>query len=195
MSIIDWEIAAVGVSGAVVGGFVGGITPYLTSWYVRPKLRIDFRNDENNVVTVEGTRGDGKVGADIFVRVRVQNGGRSRAKSCNVFVTSVHEVRADGSLHLVLRDSKVLNWAGGSRLALDVPQRVEFYVDLLRVSKDEADWGMIFGLFNDQQKLQLYSGTYRFSLLISGDNASPSTCSMNVEYRQDWNTLRAWQVT
>jgi hypothetical protein len=105
----------------------------------------------------------------------------------------VHEVRVNATMFPVLKDSKVLAWAGGSRAPLDVPPGVEFYVDLLKLSKDVSSWG-IFGLFQHQQNLQRYSGTYQFRLMISADNASPRRCAINVEYKQDWNTLRAWQV-
>jgi hypothetical protein len=104
----EWGVAAVGVAGAVIGGFVGGVTPDLVTWYFRPQLKIDYQGAEENIVTVESTRGDGQTSTDIWIRARVQNTGGLRAKACQVFLTSLHKVRADGSTSAVLRDSKVL---------------------------------------------------------------------------------------
>jgi len=144
--------------GAVIGGFVGGVTPHLVAWYFRPKLMIDYQDKENNIVTIENPSSAGQIRAEIdkWVRARVQNTGRRRAKECQVFLTSLHQVRADGSLVAVLKDSKVLHWTGGNKKPLDVPPGVEFYVDLLKVSsKDVGAWGT-FGLFKHQQTLQRY---------------------------------------
>jgi hypothetical protein len=185
----EWGVAAVGVAGAVIGGFVGGVTPQLVAWYLRPELMIDYQGGKDNVVTIENANS-----AEIWVRARVQNTGRLRAKECQAFLTSLHEVRADGSVFAVLEDSKPLAWTGRSAAPLDVPPGVEFYVDLLRLSKNYGGWG-IFGLFKHQQDLQRYSGTYQFRLMISADNVSPRRCAINIEYKQDWHTLRAWQVS
>jgi hypothetical protein len=188
------EDALAGAAIAIVGGVVGGLTPLLASWLVRPKLLIDFNNDENNRIDGRQTWKDGTVEDLIWIRARIQNTGHRRATSCQAFITAIYEVRADNSLHPVAKDSKILQWAGGSIDPRPVPQGVEFYVDLLRVSKARAGWGIIRDLFQNQFKLQGYSGTYQFHLMISGDNASPARCKVNVEYKQDWNTLRAWSV-
>jgi hypothetical protein len=192
--VFEFSDALVGAAIAIVGGIAGGLTPLLVAWWYRPKLLIDFQGDENNTVEVRQTIKDSKTEEVIFVRARVQNEGHQRAKSCLVFLTALYELRADGSLHRVLKDSKVLQWAGGTLSPLDVAQGVEFYVDLLRVSKEKPGWGMIHGLFTHQLKLQDYSGTYQFHLMVSGDNASPSRCEINVEYKQDWHSLRTWRV-
>jgi hypothetical protein len=189
-----WLIALVGVAGAVIGGIAGGLTPSLVTWCRRPKLLIDFQGDEYNRVDGRQTWKDGTVEDLIWIRARVQNPGRSRATNCRPFITAIYEVRADNSLYRVLKDTKNLQWAGGKVEAISIPQGVEYYVDLLRVSKRTPGWGIIHDLFGNQRKLLAYSGTYQFDLMISADNAGPSICKINVEYKQDPNTLRAWQV-
>jgi hypothetical protein len=193
----EWGVAAAGIVGAVIGGFVGGITPQIVAWYLRPKLKIDYLGDDENIVTAEEPGANGQTIPYLWVRARVRNSGRLRAEKCQVFLTSLHEVRADGSVSArLLKDSKPLQWAGGSRAPIDVPPGVEFYVDLLRISKAESGWDMLFGLFRHQRKGELgsYSGTYQFHLMISGDNAPPQSCTINVDYKRDWHTLRAWQA-
>lgn len=194
----EWAVVAAGIAGAVIGGFVGGITPHFVARYFGPQLKIDCLGEDENIVTSEDPGESGRTTENLWVRARVRNTGRMRAEKCQVFLTSLHELRADGSVSAsLIKDSKPLRWAGVKQNApLDVPPAVEFYVDLLRVSKAVSGWGMLFGLFRHQRKenLERYSGTYQFHLMISGDNAPPQRCAINVEYKQDWHTLRVWQV-
>ena len=39
-----------------------------------------------------------------------------------------------------------------------------------------------------------YSGTYRFQLTVTADNAEPATCEVDVTYAGNWNDLRAVAV-
>jgi len=192
----EWVAVASGVAGAVAGGFVGGVTPSVVGRLFGPRLEIDYAGDRDNVVTTVNTGSEGQTTEDIWVRARVRNRGRLRAKRCQVFLTSLCEVRADGTTSVVVKDSKVLQWAGGSRDPLDVPPGVEFYVDLLKLSKHLSGWGMLFNFFKHQhqQALERYSGTYQFHLMISGENAPLRRCTINAEYKQDWETFRAWQA-
>jgi hypothetical protein len=193
----ELTVAAAGIAGAVFGGFIGGITPHLVTWYLRPRLRIDCLDKDENVVVSEDPGDGGRRTENLWVRARVRNTGRLRAEKCQAFLTSLHEVRADGSVSAsLIKDSKLLRWAGGSKDPLDVPPGVEYYVDLLKVSKAVSGWGMLFGIFRHQhkEKLESYSGTYQLQLMISGNNAAPQRCAINVEYKQDWHTLRAWHA-
>ncbi len=180
-----WGIALIGVTGAVVGGFVGGLSPLIVAWWFGPQLLIDFQENENNRIDDSDFT---------WIRARVQNKGHRRATNCQAFITAIYEIRADNSLHPVAKDSKVLQWAGGSVEPRSVPHGVEFYVDLLRVSRVRTGWGIIHEIYPNQQKLQSYSGTYQFHVMISGDKAAPFTCKINVDYKQEWSSLRAWRV-
>ena len=80
-------------------------------------------------------------------------------------------------------------------MPIDLPKGVEFYVDLMRVSKDYGGWDFsVQHLFADQQSLKSYKGTYRFRLMVTSDNAEPAKCDVDVEYHGDWNNLRATQI-
>jgi hypothetical protein len=190
----EWGIAAVGAVAAVIGGLVSGAYNYFLERYNRPKLQIDFLGDSDNKVETEHLV-NGKPESLIYVRAKVQNGGHHIAKSCRVFLTALHEVRSDGTVQTVIKDSKALAWAGWHFAPIDIPAGVNFYVDLMTVSKAESGWRFsVERLFDSQKKLLDYRGTYRFSLMVSGDNAAPARCEVNVEYNGDWHGLRAWQV-
>jgi hypothetical protein len=171
----EWGIAAVGAVAAVIGGLVSGAYNYFLDRYNRPRLRIDYAGGNANKVATEHVV-NGKPEPTIHVRARVRNNGRHIAKSCRVFLTAMYEVRADGTtIETVIEDSKVLAWAGWSFSAIDIPAGVNFYIDLMSVLKDSPGWRFsVENLFDSQKKLTNYQGTYRFSLMVSGDNAAPA---------------------
>jgi hypothetical protein len=190
----QWGVALVGVAGAVIGGvaggLVGGLMPVLSAWWVRPQLAVDFKNEKNNIVISSGTE-------DVWLRVRVHNHGHRRAIDCQVFLTAMYKVRSDASVEPdpVLTDAKFLQWAGGKKMPIPVPQGVDFYADLLHLPKGSGGWGMIFGLYSHQADLDQFTGTYEFHLMVSGENAAPARCKIRVGCKEIGKTFDAWQVT
>jgi hypothetical protein len=72
---------------------------------------------------------------------------------------------------------------------------VHFYVDLMRVSKHQPGWLFcVEKLLASQAGLKDYSGTYRFQLTLTDDNAEAATCEVDVTYAKDWHNLRAVPV-
>jgi hypothetical protein len=193
-AVRDWLENA--VVAAIVGGIIGGATPLLVGWWTRPKLRIDFRNDADNVVVGTTKQKDGTVTEYIWLRVRVRNVGQRIAKTCQVYLTSLYEVLPGDKTapSPVLRDAKIVQWAGGSRSPIDIPQGIDLYADLLSVAKASGGWGMIFGLFSHQHVLDHFSGTYEFHLMVSGDNVKPNRCKIRVKCKEIGKNYEAWQV-
>ena len=77
----------------------------------------------------------------------------------------------------------------------NVPPGVDFYVDLMRVSKSASGWRLsVEKLFANEADLQSYSGTHRFSLMVTADNAKPASCMVDVTYNKDWHDISAVQV-
>jgi hypothetical protein len=133
----------------------------------------------------------------IYVRVRVQNRGTGIAKTCQVYLISLKEVLPGGNIvPTALDDSKALAWAGWKFSPMDVPPGATCYADVVRVSKDDSGWLFsVEQLFASQQELKNYRGTYRFTVMVVGDNASKSSCEFDVTYNGDWHSLRAVPVT
>ena len=183
---MDVALIVAGAGAAIAGGLLSGAYQHCRDLYEQPKLQIDY----------EGTRvNKAETDNEIYIRARVRNSGRRTAKGARVFLTSLSEVQPTGILHPTsLHDSKPLAWSGWTFAPRDIPpaSRVHFYIDLMRVSKHEP--GRLFSveqLFASQTALQKYSGTYRFQLTLTADNAKPATCEIDVTYKQDWNSLRA----
>jgi hypothetical protein len=157
----------------------------------RTKLSVDYEGNEGNRVDARYKKGETDVD-EIYIRVRVRNLGHYAAKGSRVFLTSLHEVHGAVTTPAPLYDSLQMAWAGWNFEPRDIPQGVTFYADLMRVSKRTPGW-----LFSVREKLAnhaalpAYSGTYRFQVTVTADNADPAVCEVDVTYNQDWHTLRA----
>ena len=183
--------AIVGGGSAIAGGFLSGAYQHLRDHFSRPVLVIDFEGGKANKETSEYKEGDRLV-SEIYIRARVRNTGHRVAKGCRVYVTAICEVLASGTTPSRLHDAKQLGWAGHDFSGLDVPRGVDFYADVVRISKSDPGWKFsVQRLFASQQELVHYRGTYRFYLLGTADNADPSTCEIDVTYDGDWHNLRA----
>lgn len=109
-----------------------------------------------------------------------------------MFLTALEEVRIGGQVEAKLDDSKVLPWAGWYFDPQDLPKGANFYVDVVRFSEKRAEWDFcVHQLFQTQQALKLYKGSYRFTLLVTGDNAEPAICKLDVHYDGTWSSIRA----
>jgi hypothetical protein len=180
--------AIIGAVGGLSGGLFSGAYQHLRDWLTRPQLLIDYEGKEGaNQVTVSDT---------IYIRARVKNNGRQIARSCRVFWTGLEEVHPSGATtEAPFHDPLVLEWAGWSFVLLDVPAGVSFYVDVLRVLKDQPGWKFsVKYLFTSEEHLVDYRGTYRFHLMVTADNATPASCEIDVTYNGHWQSLRAVPV-
>lgn len=167
---------------------VGGI--------LAPKLSIDYEGTPANKTEAHYAR-DGVAVNEIYIRVRVRNLGKQTAKGARVFLTDLHEVHNGvATPKSFVWDSLQLAWSGWKFEPLDVPQGVSFYADVMRVSKDKSGWLLWFqkSTLADDVDLAHYSGTLRFQVTVTADNATPASCEVDVTYNQDWHSLRALQV-
>ncbi len=159
----------------------------------QPKLEVDYEGTEANKVEAHYKRDQTNVD-EIYIRVRVRNLGQRTAKGSRVFLTRLREITAD-TTSVAIHDSLQLPWAGWLFEPRDIPPGVSFYADLMRVSKHTSGW--IFSVqkkFAIRPEMEQYSGTYRFRVTVTADNAVPAVCEVDVTYKQDWHTLRAVPV-
>jgi hypothetical protein len=189
----DYGSALLGAGAAIIGGLLTGAYENVRDWFNRPVLDIDYEGKEGanrveNEYLVDGTKKE-----EVYIRARVRNVGRHPAKNCRVFLARVSEVKGKHLGETAFCDAKPIAWAGWDFLPRDVPKGADFYVDITRVSKGTSGW--IFSverLFASQDRLKEYTGTYRFHLLATADNAAPKEYAVDVEYNGNWNALRAW---
>jgi hypothetical protein len=177
----------------IVAGLVGVLVQRWRDWARRPQLRIDYRDAPANLVEVERKGPDGKLQAsDIFVRVRVRNTGCRTAKSVVVYLTSLKKAARSHTSPTTFHDAKAMAWAGGKFAPLDLPPapNLNFYVDVVRISKITHGWNFCLDqIFSSQSEMMKYSGTLRFHLTATADNADSASCEVDVTYTQNCNSL------
>lgn len=189
------DTALIGAGAAIGGGLISGAYQHARDWFNRPKLRIDSKETAANKVDSEYKRDDGTLVSEIYIRARVQNTGRQVAKGCVVYLASLENVHPSGkTTSTAFFDSRPLSWAGGFS-PINLPPDLSCYVDLMRVSKSDPGFNLsVEKLFASEFGLQGHTGTYRFHLMVTADNAQPASCKVDVTYNGDWHSLSAVEV-
>lgn len=189
-------VAWIAACSAIGGGLLSGAYQHLRDYWNRPVLEIDFGGDDSYIVETTEHSSDGRDASYLYIRVRVRNTGRQVAKGCRVFLARLEEVHPSGqTTRTAFHDSRQLAWAGLRFVPVDLPRGLEFYADVLRVSKDAPGWDIsVHHLFASERSLKGYKGTYRFHLVATCDNSEPARCVVDVSYAGDWHNLRAVAV-
>ena len=193
--------AGAAVFGGIIGGMLSGAYQHMRERYKRPVLTLDFQDS-----SAHGPRSpympdthwheDGELRPWLVVRAKVANTGRSSAKGCRVFLLALNEIHEGKITPSDFQNPMALPWPGWDFESRDMPQQVSSYVDVVRFRKDVGLWNFPFRNYpGDLRLLDGYTGTYRFQVIFTADNAESVACTIDVEYRKDWNGLRAWRVT
>src|ERR1035437_5726742 len=142
MCNLNMTVALIGAGAAIAGGLLNGAYQHARDWFNQPRLRIDFEETDAFKVPTDYKAQDGRAVSEIYIRARVQNTGHQIAKECVVYLARLEKVHPSGSTtSTVFFDSRELAWGAGWKFKpRNVPRGVDFYVDLMRVSKSETGW-------------------------------------------------------
>lgn len=153
--------------------------------WTRPKLHLDFVDDSAHVNRLASDPRPEIAG--VWVRVRATNLRFQLAKQCRPFLTKLETVDASGKATPTnFADSLVLRWPGGDITPRDIPKDVEFYIDVVVFHKTSDQFNfLVQRLFGHNSDLQNYHGTYRFHILLTGDDVYPARCAIDVTYNGD----------
>jgi hypothetical protein len=193
---VVWIAAGSAIGGGLVAGLLSGAYQHLREYASRPILKIDFADDDSHKVESSEQSSEGTEAYYVYIRVRVRNAGRQVARGCRVFLVYIEEVHPSGqTTRTVFHESRQLAWAGFKFVPTDLPAGLDFYSDILRVSKDVSGWVIsVEQLFANERSLKSYEGTYRFHLAATCDNAELAWCVVDVSYAGNWRNLRAVAV-
>lgn len=164
----------------------------LEEWLYRPKLVIDFIPGQTGFCT-EGTwkEGDTEL-TEMYIRARVRNLRGGIAKQCRPFLTKLEEVHPAGTTQTPYSDSLVLPWSLRDCNPQDIRNGIDQFFDVVGVLKNRSGWRFTFREhFTGYAALPDYRGTYRFTLLVTGDGVSPAGRKIDVTYNGGWHNLRA----
>jgi hypothetical protein len=166
-------------------------------WLYRPKLVVEFLPNEGGFRT-EGKWRDprGTEFEEIYVRARVRNLRSRVAKQCRPYLVKIEEVHTSGQITPTKYfDNLPLLWPGPKRdyNPRDLPTGVHQFFDVVGVLKNARGWRFKFGdnFGHDYDELPNYTGTYRFTVMVTGDGVAPGGRKIDVTYHGDWHNLRA----
>jgi hypothetical protein len=124
---------------------------------------------------------------------RVENSTKRHvAKHCRAYLVELHKISNTKVISENLTpDTFQLPWAGPDFEPRDIPAGVKQYVDLVRFSKQASGWSFLTKppLYASLAKLSDHRGTYRFTMVVAGDGATPQTKQIYVDYNGDWNNV------
>ena len=184
-----WILLLSVIISAIVGLFSGLLGRLFEEWRYRPRLIVEFIPEEGGFRT-EGTWNDGgKEVTEIYLRARVRNVGSRVAKQCRPYLVKLEEVLPSGTTPTKLFESRVLGWPRNDYEPRDIPKGINLFFDVVGVLKDRSGWRFKFR--EPSPLLSGYSGTYRFTVLVTGDGVAPAGRKFDVTYHGDWHNLRA----
>ncbi len=171
-------------------------TPLLVGWWSRPKLRIDFRNDADNVVSGSIKHKDGTAIEYIWLRVRVRNVGQRIAKTCQVYLTSFYKVLPGEKTapNPVLRDAKIVQWAGGSKSPIDIRRELIFTPICLGAEGVGRLGNDLWSLYTSEKCWNGSRARMNFTLWSLATMRSLHRCKIRVKCKETAKNFEAWQV-
>jgi len=193
----NWWIAIFGAAVGLMSGLFSGLAGRrFEEWLYGPRLVVEFLPEEGGRTEGKWER-DGTEVVEIYIRARVRNTRRRVAKQCRPYIVKLEEVQSSSTITTSFFDSLVLRWPGPysqlSYVPRDIPNGVHQFFDIVGVFKHRPGWR-----FKWQERssnlalLDSYAGTYRFTVLVTGDGVKPSGRKIDVYYDgKDWKTLRA----
>lgn len=172
----------------------------LKDWFFRPRVRLVLRHasdpDEISDRIVTKRLGSGETAA--FVRLRLDNGGRSTARNVGVRVLKVHCLEPVSGSWARARpelDGRLLqpsNQLAGDSSLVDVFPYSDRIVDLASVDYTRLSQGAspifveIGHPWPPNEANVLEPGTWRLELLVVGDNIRPQRSFVTISFDGTW---------
>lgn len=195
---------------SLVLGFFSGVIAKVISDVIShrllgPCLTVEFKQSELFVVPTEAKSENGiKVADQVYVRVRVTNGGRRSALNCRCFLIRVERLDAMNNFVPVPGGEECLqliwsNAVGANRTAgFDLAPGVSRFVDVIATSNNNGAWlpqavpSSEGGLPNLPVRLHpelCQSGQYRLQVQATAESAEPVLIALTFNWGRGWNDL------
>jgi hypothetical protein len=177
---------------AFLGGFFTALfADPIRQWLFRPKLELAFANADHFVAhTAEAGGHQAR-----YIRVRVTNRGPWLARSCRAYLVNIERRGLGGAWEATeYCESLQLAWSGrgdGAHSALDLPIGVPHFVDVVSTRQISTSFLPSTPLILIRyQTLLASSGTFRFTVLISGENVRPTSLKLIFTWSGVWNNFQ-----
>lgn len=188
--------------GAAVGFASAVFAEPLRRWVYRPVLVLAFGDDsEYKARTLEQAElfDPRKSAVPIhstheaeYVRIKVINTATALAKACRAYLVRVEKQDAEGEFRSTLYcDSIPLAWScreQDTHGSLDLPNGVAQFIDLISTRSISSDYRVeIKPLPFRYVALFQETGTFRFTIQVSGENVKPVFLSVVFGWKGVWN--------
>lgn len=146
-TITDWLTAIGTIAAVVVALFVAFLTS-IRRWYNRPKFHVEIGNEEpfsrhTDVITDHNDDGTAITRRSYWIRIRVENAGRSVARGCEGKLVRI--TQADNMTDRTDFDPVVLHWVGRPHSTesvgnpIDVNKHEYEYLDVVHTIADDPN--------------------------------------------------------
>jgi hypothetical protein len=156
----------------------------------RPVLKLEFENNDHFVTKTD--EGNPPTDRAQYIRVKATNAKARIAKSCRAYLIDFARRGPAGSWDATeYCDCLQLSWSalpGASHDALDLPQHVPFFVDVVSTRQTATSFAPALA-FTPYRYHHWFStpGTYRFTILVTGDNVKPARLSISFKWTGVWD--------
>ncbi len=191
------------ITGAVLGFGAAIFAEPLRQWIFRPKLKLEFGDDPGYKARTpeeadipSSPRPIHSVHEAEYIRIKVTNEKRAIAKSCRAYLVAVEKADESGDYKpTIYCDSIPLAWSCRDKQAydpLDLPRGVAQFVDVVSTRSVSQDFKpeikpipfRYFALFQEH-------GTFRFTVLVSGENVKPIFIKIVFQWSGLWDRYEA----
>src|SRR5687767_8761723 len=163
----------------------------LRKWFFAPRLRLEFVHNNDDFVTL--TRETGGHRAH-YIRFKVTNTSSGLAKSCRAYLVKIEKPHNETGewQSSDYSESLQLAWSGRSDASrhgpLDLPKDVPHFVDVFSVREISREFRPEFGVqLLRYQELYRRTGTFRFTLAVSGDGVKPAWIQIWFKWSGIWD--------
>lgn len=170
-------------------GFLGGsVTSWILgsiyTWRNRPIISVRLVPDKGCYVTT--SRGNPPTHDARYLRLLVENTGRSSIESCKGYITSITRI-VDGNRSPVQQEVLELGWSGGGGISpRSIPRGAFFYMDV--ASLDLVQGGppvlqlAVGWMPNHLAHLFQVAATFELAVKIAAENAAPVDRTVRFEF-------------
>jgi hypothetical protein len=181
-----------------LGGFVTAILAEpLRQRFFRAQLKLEF--DQSSPFLVEAVSRDLAGEQDKyemqFIRIKVTNIKRHLARSCRAFLINVEKENGRGVFEQThYYDSLQLTWASETHdpfREIDLPNGINKYIDVISTRSDRHSFypHIEFSASRLAEELFTEPGTFRFTILVSGDGIDPEVAKLVFSWKGVWNNF------
>jgi len=188
--VSEGELWAASLGSALGGGILAVTGEEILRWWRRPQLRLHYADDASCVARTP-FKSDSGSGEAIYLRLRVNNVGRSIARDCAPFMTRLERRDANGHIENILeQDSVALVWSLRSVDVMDIPRGINQFIDVCFAMQGAESLGLASPSYPLRMK-SVWSkpGRFRADIVVTCAGTPPVSRTIGFKWNGAWDSL------